>query len=584
MFCEITRIENFNLCIEILEQHNWNLPEAVQNAIPPEVCSPSADSLPDGPTILNSNEASPLLQPSSPFENASLQVDCPVEKKNLQRMLMFNIEYENKTISLSLQDTDTVSSIKEELRRHLSIPVADQELKGWCTSRVNDKKLLKDLHLSTETKLKLHNTKSKFGPPVVKPKYPHPPAESSSSSLSSPSSSSLKYSASGDTKFAANSNSQKDMEIIEDEDDDLVDDYDDDDMIPDSMIEDDIWALSKPKCGPLMPEDFTDEVEAQQQFTRGFIDRFGECHPAFYIGTLDDAVKDSLMLKAKERKPLAVYLHDDNNIVTNVFCSKMLCSEEIVNYLTENFFVWAWDMTNDKNKDRLLKMTTKHFGTIAFSQIKSYIPNKLPLVLIISRARSTNEVSSVIQGCINLDELMSSLINAYELFQDQQRQDITEEDERERRERIKREQDEAYEASLVADRLKEERLQQEIEFEKIAQQKREEDELARLETERNKAQMRENMAKELPDEPSETSKGAVQIRLHLPTGSIVTRRFYGQEPLQYLLQFLTSKGYPTDEYKILSRYPQQDVTQLNPQKSFEHHKLFPQVTLFVAER
>lgn len=53
-----------------------------------------------------------------------------------------------------------------------------------------------------------------------------------------------------------------------------------------------------------------------------------------------------------QRKPLAVYLHDDNNIVTNVFCSKMLCSEEIVNYLTENFFVWAWDMTNDKNKAR----------------------------------------------------------------------------------------------------------------------------------------------------------------------------------------------------------------------------------------
>ena len=43
-------------------------------------------------------------------------------------------------------------------------------------------------------------------------------------------------------------------------------------------------------------------------------------------------------------------------------------------------------------------MATRHFGVIASSQIKSYIPNKLPLLLIISRARSTNEVSTVIQG------------------------------------------------------------------------------------------------------------------------------------------------------------------------------------------
>lgn len=72
--------------------------------------------------------------------------------------------------------------------------------------------------------------------------------------------------------------------------------------------------------------------------------------------------------------------------------------------------------------------------------------------------------------------------------------------------------------------------------------------------------MRENIAKELPAEPAENIKGVVQIRLHLPSGNIVTRRFYGQEPLRYLFQFLTSKGYPTDEFKVLSRYPQQDVS------------------------
>ena len=28
--------------------------------------------------------------------------------------------------------------------------------------------------------------------------------------------------------------------------------------------------------------------------------RYGDCHPVFYIGSLDDAIKDSLLVKAKE--------------------------------------------------------------------------------------------------------------------------------------------------------------------------------------------------------------------------------------------------------------------------------------------
>lgn len=51
-----------------------------------------------------------------------------------------------------------------------------------------------------------------------------------------------------------------------------------------------------------------------------------------------------------------------------------------------------------KSLCRLLSNATKHFGSVAAMQIKNYIPNQLPLLLIISRARSTNEVSTVIQG------------------------------------------------------------------------------------------------------------------------------------------------------------------------------------------
>lgn len=50
-----------------------------------------------------------------------------------------------------------------------------------------------------------------------------------------------------------------------------------------------------------------------------------------------------------QRKLLAVYLHHDGSILSNVFCSQILCSESVVNYLSSNFITWAWDMTHETN-------------------------------------------------------------------------------------------------------------------------------------------------------------------------------------------------------------------------------------------
>ncbi|GAB1597456.1 FAS-associated factor 1-like [Argonauta hians] len=598
-FQEITRIEDIQICIDTLEQHSWNLDEAVQSAIPTD--SPIVDRIHFDTTLVTTTHSaiatvtSPTNTSSTNFgvqcsdneasysKSYSLSSPALLETDNLLDVsfsqptvspyqLKFIVEHKTETVNLSLENTKTVGFLKKELSRRLNIPVNYLQLKGWPSCcKITDSSVLNELNLPQETKLKLHNTQNKGA------------TSTHTGSRNTVTADSSKVFPSAGVSGNSNSQKEKGMEIDDnddDDDDDQVDVYDDDDLISDYM-----WHDSQPKFGPLMPEDFTDETVALEQFTRGFIDRFGECHPEFYIGSLDDVIKDSLMLKAKERKPLAVYLHDDKSILTNVFCSKVLCSVEVVSYLTENFFVWAWDMTNDKNKKRLLSNATKHFGSVATMQIKNYIPNQLPLLLIISRARSTNEVSTVIQGSTNLDELMSNLISAFELFQDQQRKDMVEEDKREMRESIKQQQDEAYAASLVADRLKEERRQRDIENERVAQEKKNAEEQARVEDEKCKAQIREIIAKELPDEPSEKCKeGITQIRFHLPSGDFITRRFRGEEPLRYLFYFLTLKGYPNDDFKVLSRFPPQDVTQLDEMKSFAQLQLYPQVTLFIAER
>lgn len=35
-------------------------------------------------------------------------------------------------------------------------------------------------------------------------------------------------------------------------------------------------------------------------------------------------------------------------------CSQLICSETIVNYISGNFVVWAWDMTHDTNRTRFV--------------------------------------------------------------------------------------------------------------------------------------------------------------------------------------------------------------------------------------
>ena len=49
---------------------------------------------------------------------------------------------------------------------------------------------------------------------------------------------------------------------------------------------------------------------------------------------------------------LAIYLHHDGSVLSNVFCSQLLCSESIVSYLTSNFIVWGWDITFSSNQNR----------------------------------------------------------------------------------------------------------------------------------------------------------------------------------------------------------------------------------------
>ncbi|RXN34595.1 FAS-associated factor 1 [Labeo rohita] len=311
--------------------------------------------------------------------------------------------------------------------------------------------------------------------------------------------------------------------------------------------ESEIFGMGSSSCrkSPMMPENSENEGDALLHFTAEFSRRYGDCHPVFYIGSLEAASQEAFYGKARDRKLLAIYLHNDESVLSNVFCSQMMCADSIVSYLSQNFITWAWDVTKEANKAR-------HFGSVVAQTIRTYKTDQFPLLLIVMGKRTSNEVLNVIQGNTTVDELMMRLMGAMEIFTAQQQEDIKDEDEREAREMVKREQDEAYRLSLEADRKKAIRL---------------------------------SLEQALPPEPKEEGGEPIsKLRIRTPSGEFLERRFLGSCKLQVLFDFVASKGYPSDEFKLLTTFPRRNITQLDPAWSLVEAKLFPQETLFLEAK
>uniref|UniRef100_A0A663M7U2 Fas associated factor 1 n=1 Tax=Athene cunicularia TaxID=194338 RepID=A0A663M7U2_ATHCN len=554
-----------------------------------------------GPTS-HSTAASSTPSSSSAFRHVvpSRQI---VERQ--PRMLDFRVEYRDRNVDVVLEDSSTVGDIKHILENELQIPATKMLLKGWKTGDVDDSTVLKTLHLPKNNSLY-----------VLTPDLP-PPSSSHSGALQESLNQNFmlivthrEVQREYNLNFSGSSTIQEmtlavsgltfpchrltvgrrsspvqtreqseeqctDVHMVSDSDGDDFEDatefgVDDGEMFG--------VASSALRKSPMMPENAENEGDALLQFTAEFSSRYGDCHPVYFIGSLEAAFQEAFYGKARDRKLLAIYLHHDESVLTNVFCSQMLCAESIVSYLSQNFITWAWDMTKEANRARFLTMCTRHFGSVVAQTIRTQKTDQFPLFLIIMGKRSSNEVLNVIQGNTTVDELMMRLMAAMEIFSAQQQEDIKDEDEREARENVKREQDEAYRISLEADRAKREAQEREMaeqfRLEQIRKEQEEEREAIRLSLEQS-----------LPPEPKEESTESVsKLRIRTPSGEFFERRFLASSKLQVVFDFVASKGYPWEEYKLLGTFPRRDVTQLDPNKSLLEVKLYPQETLFLEAK
>ena len=210
---------------------------------------------------------------------------------------------------------------------------------------------------------------------------------------------------------------------------------------------------------------------------------------------------------------LAIYLHHDGSVLTNVFCDRLLKHDTIMQTLQHNFVLYGWDLTYESNKNLLFSSLSACAGMTASLAARNIPLMRLPAILVIGKSRSTCEVLSVIHGNVSVDELLNKLMDTLKLYSDQRDVEIREENDRVEREMVKMEQDAAYNESLEADRKKEEARKQ-MEFTMQTERQRLEGE--RHEAEAKREAMRLDAERCVPPEP-EGSEGVTKIRIRQPT-------------------------------------------------------------------
>nr|XP_037855720.1 FAS-associated factor 1 isoform X3 [Chlorocebus sabaeus] len=516
---------------------------------------------------LPKNNSLYVLTPDLPPPSSSSHSGALQESLNQNFMLIITHREVQREYNLNFSGSSTIQEVKRNVYDLTSIPVRHQLWEGWPTSATDDSFPSQELNGKPEAS-------STFGHGCVIGSFLKMCLAESGLSYPCHRLTVGRRSSPAQTREQSEEQST-DVHMVSDSDGDDFEDatefgVDDGEVFG--------MASSALRKSPMMPENAENEGDALLQFTAEFSSRYGDCHPVFFIGSLEAAFQEAFYVKARDRKLLAIYLHHDESVLTNVFCSQMLCAESIVSYLSQNFITWAWDLTKDSNRARFLTMCNRHFGSVVAQTIRTQKTDQFPLFLIIMGKRSSNEVLNVIQGNTTVDELMMRLMAAMEIFTAQQQEDIKDEDEREARENVKREQDEAYRLSLEADRAKREAHEREMaeqfRLEQIRKEQEEEREAIRL-----------SLEQALPPEPKEENAEPVsKLRIRTPSGEFLERRFLASSKLQIVFDFVASKGFPWDEYKLLSTFPRRDVTQLDPNKSLLEVKLFPQETLFLEAK
>ncbi|VDO04401.1 unnamed protein product [Rodentolepis nana] len=316
-------------------------------------------------------------------------------------------------------------------------------------------------------------------------------------------------------------------------------------------------------------------MKALENFFVVFVQRY--CNetdsglPPFCLQNFSEAFAQTLGIqRPSERKPMLIYLHHDRSIASNIFCSKVLCSNVMSTFLEgNNLQIWPWDVTSEAGRGAFLSFLEPRLSHLASEIVHLDGLESYPLLIMICKVAGAYEVAAIItghgylhtplssafadashgigdsddtdsfpplmdasnfgasssssslllargrrnKGGLNAETIVSQLDEKLRFYSHLLAPEILADSERLARENMREEQDRAYKESLRQDRLKKEAKERELA--ELAAKEAEAQRIAE-ESERVALERQKRAAETLPKEPSQGTPGIATLRFRLP--------------------------------------------------------------------
>ncbi|KAF8367162.1 hypothetical protein PRIPAC_84991, partial [Pristionchus pacificus] len=174
---------------------------------------------------------------------------------------------------------------------------------------------------------------------------------------------------------------------------------------------------------PLIPTFCGSAFEATHNFQTVFDARYGEfgggyLMSLFFNGSLQAAIQEAFHCsKPSDRRPLALYIHNDESEYKNIFPTTVLCCEGVMQMLHSQFIVWPWDATAQENKDKLMGWLTE----CQFNDIRSAVScnrriDKFPMIALVWK-KGEHTKTNFIYGSSRADDAMDRIIVCLDSFE-----------------------------------------------------------------------------------------------------------------------------------------------------------------------
>ncbi|KAM9992232.1 hypothetical protein ACTFIY_009685 [Dictyostelium cf. discoideum] len=285
--------------------------------------------------------------------------------------------------------------------------------------------------------------------------------------------------------------------------------------------------------------DFLDQLY-YPTFSNDIFQQYSVVVPDSFSGSF----KDALNFAKKSGKLVLTYLHSDNQISLS-FILDILRSEEVLEFIKENFVFWVAKITPEAES-----------FLFSLVQFESY-----PIVVTLSNLGSP-EILEVSQGCTEKEVFFQNMVNHLTSNQVDLDRVRLEEEENDRARMIVQEQDQAYEESLRADKEKKEKAEKErIDFE-------------------NKKIEKLSKGALVPEEPAK-GPNSTQIVFKLPDDSKLERRFNSDDKIEMLCNYLDGQGCEIDNYQFVTMYPKKVFKKPDFNQTLKEAGLSPQSILNV---